>query len=444
MKRKNLDRDQRVWEEINMSYHFLLDLALILLSTKILGLIAQKFQMPQVVGALIAGLLLSPAGLGLLSETEFTKQLSELGVIVLMFSAGMGTDINELKHSGKAGFMVAVLGVIVPFLMGTALAWGADELGLIESTGFIENIFIGTILTATSVSITVETLKEMKKLETKVGNTILAAALIDDVLGLIALTLVCSLAGGDESIGMVLLKIVGFFVFAFVVGLGANRIFCWMLKRQHGWASHRNSVFAFVLCLVMAYCAEEFFGVADITGAYAAGLAVACTPKGTYIQTKYNPLGYLLLTPVFFASIGINVQITGLTGGMVVFSILLLLVSIISKLLGCGLGAKACQFTTRESIQVGVGMACRGEVALIVANRGLSMGVLSPAMMTPVVITVVCGTILTPILPKLSFRGHQETELMQNNIADRMAKHRQLDIITQQLLQQDEQLMKKN
>lgn len=141
---------------------------------------------------------------------------------------------------------------------------------------------------------------------------------------------------------MVLLKIVGFFVFAFVVGFGANRIFCWMLKRQHGWASHRNSVFAFVLCLVMAYCAEKFFGVADITGAYAAGLAVACTPKGTYIQTKYNPLGYLLLTPVFFASIGINVQITGLTGGMVVFSILLLLVSIISKLIGCGLGAKAC------------------------------------------------------------------------------------------------------
>lgn len=426
-----------------MSYHFLMDLALILLSTKILGLVAQKFQMPQVVGALIAGLILSPAGLGLLSETEFTAQLSELGVIVLMFSAGMGTDIKELKNSGKAGFMVAVLGVVVPFLMGTALAWGADELGLIETTGFLESVFIGTILTATSVSITVETLKEMKKLETKVGNTILAAALIDDVLGLVALTLVCSLAGGDESIGMVLLKIAGFFVFAFVVGFAANRVFCWMLKRQHGWASHRNSVFAFVLCLVMAYCAEEFFGVADITGAYAAGLAVACTPKGTYIQTKYNPLGYLLLTPVFFASIGINVQITGLTGGMLAFS-LLLLISIISKLLGCGLGAKACHFSTRESIQVGAGMACRGEVALIVANRGLSMGVLSSAMMTPVVITVVCGTILTPILLKLSFRGHQESELVQNNIADRMAKHRQLDIITQQLLQQDEQLMKKH
>ena len=179
-----------------MSYHYLLDLALILLSTKLLGLLTQRFQMPQVVGALLAGLILGPAGLNVLTETEFISQLSELGVIVLMFSAGMGTDINELKHSGKAGFWVALLGVIVPLLMGTALAWGAAAAGLIESNGMLENVFVGTILTATSVSITVETLKEMGKLETKVGNTILAAALIDDVLGLVALTLVSSLAGG--------------------------------------------------------------------------------------------------------------------------------------------------------------------------------------------------------------------------------------------------------
>ena len=254
-----------------MSYHYLLDLALILLSTKLLGLLTQRFQMPQVVGALLAGLILGPAGLNVLTETEFISQLSELGVIVLMFSAGMGTDINELKHSGKAGFCVALLGVLVPLVMGAALAWGAAAAGLIESSGMLENVFVGTILTATSVSITVETLKEMGKLETKVGNTILAAALIDDVLGLVALTLVSSLAGGGESIVWVLVKIAGFFAFAVVVGYAANRLFCWMLKRQGGWASHRNSVLAFVLCLVMAYCAEEFFGVADITGAYAAG-----------------------------------------------------------------------------------------------------------------------------------------------------------------------------
>ena len=399
-----------------MSYHYLLDLALILLSTKLLGLLTQRFQMPQVVGALLAGLILGPAGLNVLTETEFISQLSELGVIVLMFSAGMGT----------------------------ALAWGAAAAGLIESNGMLENVFVGTILTATSVSITVETLKEMGKLETKVGNTILAAALIDDVLGLVALTLVSSLAGGGESVGLVLLKILGFFIFAAVAGVGANRLFCWMLKRQGGWATHRNSVLAFVLCLVMAYCAEEFFGVADITGAYAAGLAVACTPKGTYIQSKYNPLGYLLLTPVFFAAIGINVKLDGVSGGMLAFSVLLLVISVISKLAGCGLGAKLCGFTERESIQVGVGMVCRGEVALIVANRGLSMGVLSSAMMTPVVITVVGGTILTPILLKLVFRGEPQEKLVESRLADRYEKPEQLEDASQQLLDADAAMMRKN
>lgn len=161
-----------------MTYHYLMDLALILLSTKVLGILTKRIQMPQVVGALVAGLILGPAMLNVLSETEFLTQLSELGVIVLMFSAGMGTDIQELKHSGKAGFLVALLGVIVPLVLGTGLAMLADRTGWIETSGFLEDVFIGTILTATSVSITVETLKEIGKLDTKVGNTILAAALI--------------------------------------------------------------------------------------------------------------------------------------------------------------------------------------------------------------------------------------------------------------------------
>ena len=264
------------------------------------------------------------------------------------------------------------------------------------------------------------------------------------MLGLVALTLVSSLAGGGESVGLVLLKILGFFIFAAVAGVGANRLFCWMLKRQGGWATHRNSVLAFVLCLVMAYCAEEFFGVADITGAYAAGLAVACTPKGTYIQSKYNPLGYLLLTPVFFAAIGINVKLDGVSGGMLAFSALLLLISVLSKLLGCGLGARLCGFTDRESVQVGVGMVCRGEVALIVANRGLSMGVLSAAMMTPVVITVVGGTILTPILLKLVFRGETQEQFVESDLADRYEKTEQLEDAAQQLLDADSALRKKH
>ena len=426
-----------------MSYHFLLDLALILFSTKVLGILTKRIQMPQVVGALVAGLVLGPAVLNVLTETEFLTQLSELGVIVLMFSAGMGTDIQELKHSGKAGFLVALLGVIAPLILGTGLAMIAGRTGMIETTGFLEDVFIGTILTATSVSITVETLKEIGKLDTKVGNTILAAALIDDVLGLIALTIVSSVAGGQERILLVLLKIVLFFAFAAVASYAALKFFRWLMALDRGRERRRYPVLAFVLCLVMAYCAEEFFGVADITGAYVAGLVISRTPKAAYIQSKFEPLSFLLLTPVFFASVGIKAEIDGMSGSMVLFSVLLLLVSIITKIIGCGLGAKLCRFTGKESLQVGVGMVCRGEVALIVANRGLELGVLSSAMMAPVIITVVGGTILTPILLKLVFRhDDQVVGRTDGNLVDHYDKMEQLDIVSERLLAKDRKYLR--
>ena len=426
-----------------MSYHYLMDLALILLSTKLLGILTKRIQMPQVVGALLAGLILGPAMLNVLSETEFLTQLSELGVIVLMFSAGMGTDIQELKHSGKAGFLVALLGVLVPLALGTGLAVFAARVGMIVYSGFLEAVFIGTVLTATSVSITVETLKELGKLETKVGNTILAAALIDDVLGLIALTIVSSVAGGQESILLVLVKIVLFFVFAAVVSLLALKFFRWLMSLWPGRERRRYPVLAFVLCLLMAYCAEEFFGVADITGAYVAGLVISCTPRAAYIQSKFEPLSFLLLTPVFFASVGIKANVSGMDARLVIFSVLLLLVSIITKIIGCGLGAKLCRFTGKESLQVGVGMVCRGEVALIVANRGLELGVLSSAMMAPVIITVVGGTILTPIMLKLVFRhDDQVVSTPESNLVDHYDKMEQLDIVSESLLSKDEKYLK--
>ena len=426
-----------------MSYHYLMDLALILLSTKLLGILTKRIQMPQVVGALLAGLILGPAMLNVLSETEFLTQLSELGVIVLMFSAGMGTDIQELKHSGKAGFLVALLGVLVPLALGTGLAVFAARVGMIVYSGFLEAVCIGTVLTATSVSITVETLKELGKLETKVGNTILAAALIDDVLGLIALTIVSSVAGGQESILLVLVKIVLFFVFAAVVSLLALKFFRWLMSLWPGRERRRYPVLAFVLCLLMAYCAEEFFGVADITGAYVAGLVISCTPRAAYIQSKFEPLSFLLLTPVFFASVGIKANVSGMDARLVIFSVLLLLVSIITKIIGCGLGAKLCRFTGKESLQVGVGMVCRGEVALIVANRGLELGVLSAAMMAPVIITVVGGTILTPVMLKLVFRHDGQTAgAADGSLTDHYNKMEQLDLVSAELLDKDRKYLK--
>ena len=426
-----------------MSYHYLLDLALILLSTKLLGMLTQPFQLPQVVGALLAGLILGPAMLNVLKETEFLSQLSDLGVIVILFTAGMTTDLRELKNAGKSGFGVALCGVRVPLAMGTAVGWLAGKAGWLPGNTLLEDVFLGTVLTATSVSITVETLKELDKLDTKVGGTILAAALIDDVLGLIALTVVSSLAGEGTSLLVVLLRIALFFVFAVVAALLANRFFRWMIDQADGRNLRRYPVLAFVLCLLMAYCAEEFFGVADIIGAFAAGLVVASTPKAKYIEVKFTTLSYLLLTPVFFASIGINVELPELNGGLAVFSLLLLAVAVLSKVIGCGLGARLCGFRGDECIQVGTGMACRGEVALIVANRGLSMGVLSQTMMTPIIITVVGCAILTPILLKLVFRNKKEVVPQESGLVDRYREAEQLEYVSERLLQENRDMMKK-
>ena len=196
-----------------MSYRYLLDIALILLSTKLLSLLTRKFNLPQVVGALLAGVIMGPSMFNILHETEFIKQLAELGVIVLMFTAGMESSLDDLKKSGKASFIIAALGVIIPLIGGAVVACFFNNGEITDVSMTLQNIFIGTILTATSVSITVETLKELGKLSTRAGNAILGAAIIDDVLGILALTIITSLADPHVSIGMCILKIVLFFVF---------------------------------------------------------------------------------------------------------------------------------------------------------------------------------------------------------------------------------------
>ncbi len=429
-----------------MSYEYILDIALILLSTKILGLLTKKIHLPQVVGALLAGLLLGPAVLNVLQGTVFLTQVAELGVIIIMFTAGMGTNLEELKQTGKAGFVVAMCGVLVPLAMGAGLAYFFNPGG--EGSAWLQNLFIGVILTATSVSITVETLKELGRLSTRVGNTILAAALIDDVLGLIALTIVTSLAGADVNMWIVLLKIVGFFVFAGVVGFAACKLLTWYENSLKGKDLHRFPIAGFVLCLIMAYCAEHFFGVADIIGAFAAGLVVANTPKAKYVESKFAPLSYLLFSPIFFASIGIKVELPSMTASVLVFALLLVAVAIVSKIIGCGLGAKFCGLKTHQCIQIGCGMACRGEVALIVANKGLSMGLLPTAFFGPVIIMVVCAAILTPVMLKVAFkraekRGEQQ-ELQQSALLDSYQQMEQLDLVEQNLLAAEKSLKEKN
>ena len=389
-----------------LSYEFLFDLALILISTKLFGLITKKVRMPQVVGALVAGVILGPAVLNVLSETEFIQKLAELGVIVLMFTAGLETDINQLKKTGKASFIIAVLGVIIPLAGGFFIASIFNKGNDVNT--ILQNVFIGIILTATSVSITVETLKEMGKLNTRAGNAILGAAIIDDILGIIALTITTSLADPSINVIIVLAKIVMFFIFAGFAGY----LFHWAfikLDERYQRDLRRFVIIAFVFCLLLSFCAEEFFGVADITGAFIAGLVISDSNRSKYLNSRFETLSYMLLSPIFFASIGIKVQLTAMTKTIFIFAILLLLVAILSKILGCALGAKLCRYSNREAIQIGTGMISRGEVSLIVANKGIAMGLMLPEFLAPVVIVVVVTTIVTPILLKVVFNNKSKS-----------------------------------
>lgn len=390
-----------------MDYKFLLDIAIILASTKILGLFTKKVNMPQVVGALLAGVILGPACVGVLTETDMIQNMAELGVIVLMFCAGMETDIEELKRSGKASFVIALLGVIVPLVVGGGVAYlfinnGYIDTSDVTSSIFLQSVFIGVILTATSVSITVETLKELGKLKTKSGNAILGAAIIDDILGIIALTIVTSLADTSVNIAVVLFKIVLFFVFCGVVGV----IVYYAFKKWceiSGKGMHRHAIIAFVICLVMAFCAEHFFGVADITGAFFAGLIISMTQKDQFIASKFDVLSYLLLSPIFFASIGLKVELPKMGPAIIAFAAVITIVALLTKIIGCGLGAKVCGYKNYQALRIGVGMISRGEVALIVASKGAAVGLMSNNIMGPIIIVVVITTIITPILLKPVF-----------------------------------------
>ena len=388
------------------SYTYILDIALILISTKLFGLISRKFQLPQVVGALFAGLILGPAMLNIVHETEFLTQLAEIGVILLMFFAGIETDIVELKNSGKASFFIALLGIIVPLLGGFLVASYFNREGIMSfsdnSNVFLQNMFIGTILTATSVSITVETLKEMGKLNSKVGNTILGAAIIDDILGIIALTIVISSADTNIHLSEVLIKIALFFVFATISSVIFYKIFKYWLDRD---SKHKKRyvVAAFAFCLFLAYISEEYFGVADITGAFIAGLILSPLSKKYYIEEKLDTVSYAFLSPIFFASIGLKVVLPNMTFIVVLFAIVLTIVAVISKIIGCGLGCKLFDYTNREALQVGIGMVSRGEVALIVANKGFSAGLIGTSVLAPILIVVIATTILSPILLKMSY-----------------------------------------
>ena len=378
------------------SYSFLLFLAIIMISTKILGLFTRKIHMPAVVGALVAGVILGPSCLNLITLTGdtgvFLEQMAEIGVILLMFNAGLETDLSELKKNGVASFVTALIGVIVPLIggfLGYAFFFHTDFSDYDE---VLKAVFVGVVLTATSVSITVETLREMGKLKGKVGTTILGAAVIDDIIGIIVLTIVTSLKDTSVSPITVVLKIVLYFVFIAVLIFVLTKLKVFVEEQDE---KRRTAIICVALCFILSYISEEYFGIADITGAYFAGLMLCTMKVGPYVARRCEIPSYLIFSPVFFASVGLKVTLGGMDASIWIFAIILLVIAILSKVVGCGLGAKICGCTGKEAFQVGIGMISRGEVALIVAQKGYASGMLDDVLFAPIVLVVIVTTLIT-------------------------------------------------
>lgn len=383
------------------SYLIFKDLAIIIIAAKFFGIVARKCKAPQVVGEIVAGLIIGPSILGLVDQTDFLLQMAEIGVILLMFSAGLETDLKELVKTGPVATLIAGAGVLVPLIGGALLYMAFYGAAPWASEEFYKAVFMGVILTATSVSITVQALKEMGRLKGKVGTTILSAAIIDDVIGIIVLTFVVGFKNPDSNPAGVVISTLLFFAFAIVVGYIFYRIFKYVDTRYPH--TRRIPIAGLALCLAMAYIAEKYFGIADITGAYVAGIILCSIRDSNYIAEKMDINSYMIFGPLFFASIGLKTNIDNLSVSILLFSLAFVVVGLITKIVGCGLIARLCRFGGGDALKIGVGMMTRGEVALIVAQKGLSVGLLAPVYFTSVILLIIFSSIITPVILKVLY-----------------------------------------
>lgn len=395
------------------SFEFLKNLAIIIVSAKVFGLIANKLKAPQVVGEIIAGLLIGPCVLGWVEQTEFLSRMAEIGVVLIMFGAGLETNMKDLLKTGPKALLVALVGVFVPLVGGAVtymLIFGFSEFG---SENFMRAVFIGTIMTATSVGITVQTLKELGHLKGHIGTLILSSAIIDDIIGIVVLTFVIGFKDPNSAPMDVVIRTGLFILFSFGVGIISYYAFKFIDKRYPH--KRRIPILGLALCMIMAYCAEKFFGIADITGAYVAGLILCNLRDSEYIAEKMDISSYMMFGPVFFASIGLKTQFDGITPELLLFSAAFVFTALITKVIGCGTTAKLLGYSMKDSLKVGVGMMTRGEVALIVSQKGLSVGLMDPVYFTSVILLIIVSSVSTPILLKLLYRGEAKPDTPEAN-----------------------------
>lgn len=393
---------------------FVLAIMIIIVAAKASGYLSVRLGQPSVLGELMAGLILGPTLLDMLHGWpvfqgdeligEVLKLMAEMGVLLLMMLAGLELHISELLKSGKVAAYAGTIGVFLPLGLG----WGVARLFGVPST---EALFIGLALSATSVSISAQTLMEMGVLRSRVGLALLGAAVFDDILVILLLSIsaivVGTGGGGLGSIALTLLSMVGYLFVASLIGQK-------LLPSLIRWVDRLNinqGVLAAVLVILFFYSwtAEVIGGMAAITGAFLVGLFLAQTPYKRQIETGMSALAFGFFVPIFFVNIGLEVNLREVRGAAIWFAIALVVVAILSKIVGSGFGARMSNFSFRESLQVGIGMVSRGEVGLIVAAFALAEGLLSPANFSIVVFMVIIATLVTPPLLRASFAGERET-----------------------------------
>jgi len=374
---------------------FILSLVLILFFTKIAGSLSVKLGQPSVLGKLIVGIILGPAVFGWVESNEFIHYISEIGVLLLMFMAGLETDLKQLQQNWKAAFSVAVAGIILPFIGAFGVA---DLFGLNINSA----LFLGVLFSATSVSITVQVLKDMDKLNSREGTTILGAAVIDDVLVVILLAVMMSFIGTGEQISVPLL--IGKKLVFFVVIILASWIVVPKFMKLLSSLKVTEPIItvALIICFAFSYFAD-LMGMAGIIGAFAAGIAISQTTFKQTVEHKIEPIAYSIFVPVFFLSIGLNVSFDGV-GAQLAFVLVLTIVAIMTKMFGGALGARLTGFNNKSSMAIGSGMISRGEVALIIASTGLQAGLLLPEYFTSVILVVIVTTLVAPPILKLFFK----------------------------------------
>jgi len=394
--------------------NFILALIIIIPAAKIGGYLSARLKQPSVLGELLAGLILGPTLLDMLHVWpvfsadqhlgESITLMAELGVLLLMMLAGLELHLSELLKSGKVAALAGSLGVIIPLGLG----WG---IAVLFGAASSEALFIGLTLAATSVSISAQTLMELNVLQSRVGLAMLGAAVFDDILVILALSvsfiLVGGAAGGLSSVIITILSMIGYLVVASLLGF-------WLLPRLSRWIdrlpiSQGMLAFALITSLIYAWAAEVVGGMAAITGAFLVGLFLARTPFKERIEAGVSALAYGFFVPIFFINIGLEVNMRTIGGGTLWFALIITLVAVLSKLAGSGLGARLGGFSARESWQLGIGMVSRGEVGLIVASFALAEGLLSLENFSVVVFMVIMATLVTPPMLRASFAERSQS-----------------------------------